>query len=106
MAKVYGNRMKHYKDLDSKQKQKAVNFLFKRRINSVRWNGAGEVDTVKARLKEITERLKFCGCTDCDLKLYAEIQKDSVIKEHHLGEAQKEAESAFYPEDTDIIVKV
>ncbi len=98
--------MKRYKDLDSTQKKRAVDFLYRRSINDIRWNGAGQPDSVKARLKEITERIKFCGCTDCDMKLYSEIQKDTVIKEVHLEKAMKQAEEAYYPEDTDNIVKV
>lgn len=98
--------MKRFKDLDSKQKKVAIDHLYRRSINDIRWNGAGQSDKVKERLKEITERIKFCGCTDCDMKLTAAIQKDTVIKEIHLEKAMKEAEGAYYPEDTDTIVKV
>jgi len=98
--------MKRFKDLNSQEKKSAVDHLYKRSFSAIRWNGNGENDKVKARLKEITERIKFCGCTDCDIKLWSEINKDSVIKEVYLEKAMKEAESAYYPEDTDTIVKV
>ncbi len=98
--------MRRFKDLDSKDKKSAVDHLYRRSVRDIRWNGAGQPDSVKKRLKEITERIKFCGCTDCDIKLFAEIQKDTVIKEVHLEKAMKEAEAAYYPEDQDIIVKV
>lgn len=98
--------MRRFKDLNSGQKKQAVDYLFKREMRNIKWNGAGQPKTVQDRLKEIRERIKFCGCTDCDIKLFAEAQKDSVIKEYHLDNAMKVAEEAFYPEDTDIIVKV
>lgn len=98
--------MKRFKDLDGSQKKQAVNHLFKRSMNDIRWNGAGQPESVKKRLQEITERIKFCGCTDCDIKLTSEINKDSVIKEVHLEKAMKQAEAAYYPEESDIIVKV
>ncbi len=98
--------MKRFKDLNSSEKRKAVDFLFSREMRNTKWNGAGQPKNVQDRLKEITERIKFCGCTDCDIKLYKEILKDSVIKEAHLEKAMKTAEEAYYPEDTDTIVKV
>ncbi len=98
--------MKRFKDLNSADKKKAVDYLYRRNMNDIKWNGAGQPESVKARLKDITERIKFCGCTDCDLKLFAEINKDSVIKEVQLDKAMKQADEAFFPEDTDIIVKV
>lgn len=98
--------MKRFKDLDSKDKKKAIDHLYRRSINGIRWNAAGQPESVQKRLKEITERIKFCGCTDCDLKLFAAINQDTVIKEVHLEKAMKEAEAAYYPEDQDIIVKV
>lgn len=98
--------MRRFKDLDSAEKKQAIDYLFKRSINDIRWNGATQSEPVKKRLREIVERIKFCGCLDCELKLSVEINKDSVIKEAHLEKAMKEANEAFYPEDTDIIVRV
>lgn len=98
--------MKRFKELTSQQKKIAVDHMYRRGFNDVKWNGAGQPDPVKARLKEITERIKFCGCTDCDLKLFAEIRKDSVIKESILERAQVAAEGAYYPEESDTIIKV
>lgn len=98
--------MKRFKDLDSTQKKKAVDHLYRREMNEIRWNGAGQPQNVKDRLKEITERIKFCGCTDCDIKLNMEIQKDSVIKEVILDKAMKLADTGYYPEPDDIIVTV
>jgi hypothetical protein len=98
--------MKRFQDLNSEQKKQAVDYLFKREMRNVRWNGAGQPTSVQDRLKEIREKIKFCGCTDCDIKLFSEVQKDSVIKEVQLDRALKQADEAFYPEDADIIVKV
>lgn len=98
--------MKRFKDLSSPQKKKAVDAMYKRGMNSIKWNGAGQPDKLKERLKEITERIKFCGCTDCDLKLFAEIQKDNLIKEIILDKAQVTAEGAYYPEDDDTLITV
>ncbi len=98
--------MRRFKDLDKTEKKQAVDHLFKREMRNIKWNGAGQPQNIQDRLKEIRERIKFCGCTDCDIKLFGEIQKDSVIKEYHLDKAMKAAETAYYPEDKDIIVKV
>lgn len=98
--------MRRYKDLNSVEKKAAVDHLYKRSLGEIRWNGVQQPDKVKARLKEITERIKFCGCTDCDIKLWNEIKNDSVIKEIHLEKAIKEANEAFYAEDKDIVVKI
>ena len=98
--------MRRFKDLDSKGKKTAVDYLYRRSVRDIRWNGAQQPDSVKKRLKEIIERIKFCGCGDCEMKLAVEINKDTVIKEVHLEKAMKEAEAAYYPEDEDIIVKV
>jgi hypothetical protein len=98
--------MKRFKDLNSTEKKKVVDILYRRNINDINWNGAGQPKSVKDRLKEITERIKFCGCGDCEMKLAVEINKDSVIKEVQLDKAMKQADEAFFPEDTDIIVKV
>lgn len=98
--------MKRFQDLNSGEKKSAVDHLYKRSLGNIKWNGAQQPDKIKARLKEITERIKFCGCTDCDIKLWNEIKKDSVITEFHLENATKEAGEAYYPEEKDIIVKV
>lgn len=98
--------MKRFKDLDAGQKRQAIDHLYRRGMNEIRWNGAGQPDKIKARLKEITERIKFCGCTDCDIKLNVEIQKDSLIKEIILDKARDIADSAYYPEDDDTLITV
>lgn len=98
--------MKRFKDLNSAQKNQAIDILYQKGLRQVKWNGAGQPDNVKKRLKEITERIKFCGCTDCDIKLYGEIIKDSVIKEVILDKARVIADSAYYPEDDDTIITV
>jgi len=98
--------MKRFKELTSPQKKKAVDHMFRRGMNGVTWNGAGQTDRVKARLKEITERIKFCGCGDCEYKFGMELSKDNVIKESILEQAQVAAEGAYYPEDDDTIIKV
>lgn len=98
--------MKRFKDLTPQQKKQAVNHMFNRGMRDIRWNGAGQPEQVKQRLKEITTKIKFCGCGDCEYKLGVEISKDSVIKESILGEAQSKAEGAYYPEDSDTIISV
>ena len=98
--------MKRYKDLSGAQKKAALNHMYKRCMNSIHWNGAGTPPKAQQRLKEIRERIKFCGCMDCEIKLNTEIQKDSVIKEYVLEQAQLGAEAAYYPEDDDTIIKV
>jgi hypothetical protein len=98
--------MKRFKDLNAADKKKAVNYMFKRGWNEITWNGAGQPDVVKARIKEITERIVFCGCGTCEYKFGEEISKDSVIKESILERAQVAAEGAYYPEDDDTIIKV
>lgn len=98
--------MKRFKELTSPQKKKAVDHMFRRGMNSINWNGAGQTDKVKARVKEISERIKFCGCGSCEFKFGEELSKDSVIKEYILEQAQVAAEDAYYPEDDDTIIKV
>lgn len=98
--------MRRFKDLDRAAQKKAVDHLFQRNYREIRWNGAGQPDNVKERLKEITTKIQFCGCGSCEVKLGEEMSKDPVIKEAILGKAMRQAEEAYYPEDTDIIVKV
>jgi len=103
---IYGGMMKRFKELNSSQKKKAVDHLYRRGMRDLRWNGAGYPERVKERLKEITSRIKFCGCGDCEIKLSTELNKDSVIKEFVLDSATKEAESAYYPEPDDTLITV
>jgi hypothetical protein len=98
--------MKRFKELTKEQKKKAVDYMYRRVFNDVNWNGAGQPEAVQRRLKEITERIKFCGCGDCEYKIGVEISKDTVIKESVLERAQVAAESAYYPEESDTIIKV
>jgi hypothetical protein len=98
--------MKRFKDLNSEEKKRAVKHLLSRNLRDIRWNGAGQSEAVKQRLKEITTRIKFCGCGTCEYNLGVEIAKDNVIQEAQLEKSMKQAEEAFYPEDTDTIVKV
>lgn len=98
--------MKRFKDLNSSQKRTAIDHVYRRELNEINWNGAGQPQNIKDRLKEIEVKIKFCGCTDCDLKLFAEIQKDSVIKETILDRARTIAEGAWYPEDDDTLITV
>ncbi len=98
--------MRRYKDLDKAEQKKAVKFLMNRNRNDINWNGAGQPEAIKKRLEEITTRIKFCGCGDCEYKLGVEIAKDNVIQEAILDKSIKQAEEAYYPEGTDIIVKV
>lgn len=96
--------MRRFKDLDANQKKIVVNHLFKSGMNSIRWNGAGSPENVQKRMEEIRTQIKFCGCTDCDLKLWEAVNKDSLIKEVYLEIAMKAAESAYYPDDNDVII--
>ena len=81
--------MKRFKELNPGQKKQAIDHMYRRELNEILWNGAGQPQNVKDRLKEITTRIKFCGCTDCDIKLSVEIQKDTVIKETILDKAKR-----------------
>lgn len=98
--------MKRFKDLNPTQKKTVVDRLYRESLRDIRWNGAGETDAVKERLKEITTKIQFCGCGACEYKLGMEISKDSVIKEAQLEKAMKNAETAYYPDDQDIVIKV
>ena len=98
--------MKRFRELTAEQKKKAVNYMYRRGFNDITWNGAGQPEAVQKRIKEITERIKFCGCGDCEYKFGMEISKDTVIKESILERAQVAAEGAYYPEESDTIIKV
>lgn len=98
--------MKRFKELNAGQQRQAIDHLYKRGMRDIRWNGAGYSSKIKDRLKEITDRIKFCGCMDCEIKFSTEIQKDTVIKEFILDNATKQAESAYYPEPDDTLITV
>lgn len=100
--------MKRFKDLDKSQKKAAVDYLFKRFVGKEIYAkpGINKPPHIQKRIKEIQEEVKFCGCMDCFNKYADKANQDSQIKEWVLSKAIEAAEEAYYPEDTDTIVKV
>lgn len=100
--------MKRYGQLDVKQKKRAVDYMFKRLLGKeiFRDPRIEKPFYIQKRLKEIQEEIKFCGCIDCFNK-YADLaSKDSQVKEWTLTKAIDTAELAYYPEESDTIIKV
>lgn len=100
-----GVLMKRFKDLTDKQKRQAVDYMFERGFNTIR-HSSNVTDSIVDRITDIKQRIKFCGCIDCDINLFSEMKKDSAIKELILEQAKDQAERAYYPEDEDTLIKV
>lgn len=100
--------MKRYKELNDKQKKNAVDFMFQRLANREIYRDpkVNKPDYIAKRLKEIQEEIKFCGCKDCFNNYSLRAYQDSQVKEWILIQAIEAAESAYYPEDGDNIIKV
>ena len=101
-----GAIMRRFQDLTVNQKRQAVDYMFQRGMNSIKWNDGKVSDSISNRIKDLKQQIKFCGCNDCDINLFSEMKKDSAIKELILEQAKVQAENAYYPEEDDIIVKV
>lgn len=57
----------------------------------------------KSKKKDL-EEITSCGCYACIQKLKEIIVKDNELKEFVIGEAQVEAEAAYYKEPTDTVL--
>jgi hypothetical protein len=100
--------MKRYKELDNNQKKSAVDYMFKKYSDKEIYRDINftKPPFVKQRMKEIEEKIKFCGCLDCYDKLYDTANKDNLIKEWILSTAIDSAEQAYYPEEGDTVIEV
>jgi len=95
--------LKTFKELTTKQKTQAIDYMYQRGLKSIHQN---KDDTISKKIKEIKQRIKFCHCHKCEDNLLSEIRKDNFLRELLLDQARDQAENAYYPEENDVIIKV
>ena len=71
--------MKRFKDLNSKQKYQAIDYMLERDFNAIK-RGEHINDTIANKIKDIKQQIKFCGCNLCDINLFTEIKKILLLK--------------------------
>lgn len=101
--------MKNFKDLTPTQKKRAIDRAFDLKAQDLAKGTAGKSFSKlpAAKQKELLDgNGNFCGCYGCQVFVKNAVKKDAHLKEFILGEAQVEAENAYYQEPTDTVIAV